>query len=183
LSSFEFYRRWCIPNFLPKNFQILDCYYAGAKTDEDRHILTMMAKDFEDYMFNSGAFSKRFHESFGKDVPNDYPRHVMEAHGLAHVHIFDAEAMTDEAIEEWDKNNFPRRFIGRRGTSDLCMVYTLGSEGTVLLLAFFAPPAHEKHDDCDYINTLIRAANDFFQEQDNGEYVLPRSRILDILAA
>lgn len=183
MSSLEFYRRWCIPNFLPKSFRILDCYYSGAKTDQDRRILDMLARDFEDYMFNSGPFYERFHESFGKDVPTDYPQHVMEAHGLAHVHIFDSEAMTDEEITNWDKNNFPRRFIGRRGTSDLCMVYTLGSEGTVLLLAFFAPPAHEKHADTDYTDILIRAANDFFQDQDNGEYVLPRSRILEILAA
>ncbi|MFZ7793132.1 hypothetical protein [Acinetobacter lwoffii] len=45
--------------FYQKIFGIFDCYYAGAKTDEDRHILAMMAKDFEFYMFNSGAFSKR----------------------------------------------------------------------------------------------------------------------------
>lgn len=183
MSSFEFYRRWPIPNFLPKKFHILDCYYEGAETDEDRTMLDEMAQDFRDYMFNSGPFYKRFHDSFGKDVPNDYPMHVMEAHGIAHVHMFDESAMTEEEINEWDKNNFPRKFIGRRGTSNLCLVYTLGSKGSVLLLAFFAPPAHEKHNDQDYINSLIRAANEFFEEQDDGEYVLPRSKIRAILAA
>ncbi|MFZ7793133.1 hypothetical protein [Acinetobacter lwoffii] len=54
--------------------------------------------------------------------------------------------------------------------------------GNSFIVSIFALAAHEKHDDCDYINTLIRAAIDF-QEQDNGEYVLPRSKILDILAA
>ena len=143
----------------------------------------MMADEFEKYMFNSGPFYKRFHELFGKDVPNDYPRHIMEANGIAHVHIFDENAMSEAEITEWEKNNNPRKFIGRRGTSNMCMVYTLGSKGTVLLLAFFAPPAHEKHDDQDYINTLIYAANEFFNEQGDNEYVLSRSRILEILAA
>lgn len=136
-------------------------------------------------MFSSetGDFSGRFHESFGKDVTTDYPRDDMEANGLAHVHVFDEESMTEAEISKWDRKNYSTTFMGRRGTSNTCAVYTLGSEGTVLLLAFYAPPAHEKHNNVEYVRSLLRAANDFFEDQDDGEYVLPRSKILEILAA
>ena len=145
-----------------------------------------MAEDFYDYMFNSeNGFYKRFHDSFGKDVTTDFPRDEMEANGLAHVHVFDELSMTEEEISKWDEKNYSRanNFLGRRGTSNVCVVYALGSEGTVLLLAFYAPPAHEKHNNTDYVKSLVLAVNEYFDNQDGNEYVLPRSKLLEILAA
>ncbi|MHC5172138.1 type II toxin-antitoxin system YafO family toxin (plasmid) [Acinetobacter johnsonii] len=148
--------------------------------------MNLLAEDFYDYMFNSeGGFYERFHDSFGKDVTTDFPRDEMEANGLAHVHVFDEQSMTEEEISKWDQKNYSRtnNFLGQRGTSDTCVVYALGSEGTVLLLAFYAPPAHEMHDNTDYVRSLLLAANKYFDDQGGNEYVLPRSKLLEILAA
>lgn len=145
-----------------------------------------MAKDFYEYMFESeGGFYNRFHESFGKDVTTDFPRDEMDANGLAHVHVFDELSMTEEEISQWDQKNYSRtnKFLGQRGTSDACLVYALGSEGTVLLLAFYAPPAHQMHNNTDYVKSLLLAVNEYFDDQDGNEYVLPRNKLLEILAA
>lgn len=137
-------------------------------------------------MFNSeDGFYNRFHDSFGKDVTTDFPQAEMEANGLAHVHLFDEKSMTEEEIRKWDQRNYSTtsKFLGQRGTSNTCLVYALGSEGTVLLLAFYAPPAHEMHNNTAYVRSLLAAANKYFEDQDTGEYILPRSKLLEILAA
>ena len=56
MSSFEFYRRWCIPNFLPKNFQILD-------NDSQKGILEDVYQQFE---------LKLDHASFEKIIKDKY---------------------------------------------------------------------------------------------------------------
>lgn len=107
--------------------------------------IKVICEEFEKYWI-----SKNSHEMFGKNVANTSPSSSLEA-AIAHVHI----SPFSPQLNRFKRNQ-------KEKTSNKFLLYSVLSNGGVLLLAVLNDNAHQIITSLDYMSKLIKFAEEEF---------------------